>query len=60
MLMQVIVMVVAFCFQVPMWLPYSPLRTQQVAFAVPQPYGVYPRQAYVPPGDGLWPTPGFH
>ena len=25
-----------------------------------KPYGVYPCQVYVPPGDGVCPTPGVH
>ena len=25
-----------------------------------QPFGVYPWQAYVQPGDGHWSTPGMH
>ena len=33
-------------------------RVQPLGFALLQPYGVYLLQAYVLPGDGLWPTPG--
>ena len=51
-------MVFAFCFQVPMWLPCSEMGAQLLGFAMPHPYGVYPYQAYVSPGHGLWPIPG--
>ena len=47
------VMVFAFCFQVPMWLPCSPVMAQPSGFATLQPFRVYPWQAYVPPDDGL-------
>ena len=53
--MLVYVMVCAFCFQDPMWILYSPL-----GFATLQPSRLYPWQAYVPSGDGLWPTPEVH
>ena len=42
-----------FLFQVPMWLPCSPMGTQLLGFATPQPFGVHPWQAYLPPDDGL-------
>ena len=29
-------------------------------FVTPQPFGVYPWQVYLDPGDGLWPMPGVH
>ena len=29
-------------------------------FTLPQPFGVYPWQAYVPPHDGLWPILGVN
>ena len=54
----VYVMVFAYCFQVPMWLPCSPLGAQPLGFAASQPFPVYPWQAYMPPGDGQWPIPG--
>ena len=54
------VLVSAFYFQVPCWIPYSPLRAQILGFAPLQPLGVYPWQAYVQPGDGHWPTAGMH
>ena len=55
--MFVLVMVFAFCFQVPMWLPCLSVGAQPLLFAMPQPYGVYPWHAYVPPGDGPWRIP---
>ena len=33
---------------------------QTLGFAPWQPFGVYPWQAYVQPGDGHWSTPGMH
>ena len=48
-------MVFAFCFQVPTWLPYSPVGAQPLGFASPHPFKVYPWQAYVPPVNGPWP-----
>ena len=48
------------CFQVPCWIPYSPIGAQLLGFAPLQPYGAYPWQAYVQPGDCHWPTPGMH
>ena len=50
----------AFYFQVPCWMPYSPLGTQPLGFAPLQSLGVYPWQAYVQPGDGHQPTPSMH
>ena len=41
-------------------LMYSPLEVQPLGFAMLQPMGVYPWQAYMPPGDGLWPMPGVY
>ena len=52
-------LVSAFYFQVPYWMPYSPLGAQPLGFAPLQPLGVYPWQAYVQPGDHHWPTPSM-
>ena len=41
-------------------MPYSPMGTQQLGFALFQCFGAYSWQAYVQPGDGHWPTPGMH
>ena len=46
-------------FQVPSWMWYSPKGAQPLGFAPLQPFGVYPWQAYVHPGDGHWSTPGM-
>ena len=54
------VLVSAFYFQVPCWMPYFPLAPQPLGFAPLQTFEVYPWQAYVQPGDGHWPTPGMH
>ena len=54
------VLVSAFYFQVPCWMPYPPLGAQPLGFAPLQPVGVYPWQAYVQPDDGHQPTPGMH
>ena len=54
------VLVSAVYFQVPCWMPYSPMGPQPFGFAPLQPLGVYPWQAYVQPGDGHWPIPGMH
>ena len=54
------VLVSAFYFQMPCWMPYSPLRAQLLGFVPWQPLGVYPWQAYVQPGHGHQPTPGMH
>ena len=55
--MLVSVIVFAFCFQVPMW----PLMGAQLFGHTPlQPFRVYPQQAYVPPGSGLWTMSGVH
>ena len=54
------VLVSAFYFQVPCWMPYSPLGAQPLVFAPLPPLGIYPWQAYVQPGDGHWPTPSMH
>ena len=40
-LMLLSVMVFAFCFQVPMWLLWTPMGIQPLGFAT-QPYGIYP------------------
>ena len=53
-------LVSAFYFQVPCWMPYSPMGAQPLGFAPLQPFGAYPWQAYVQPGDGHWPTPGMY
>ena len=36
------VLVSAFCFQVPCWMPYSPIEAQLLGFAPLQPFGAYP------------------
>ena len=54
------ILVSAFYFQVPSWMPYSPMGAQQLGFTPLQPFGVYPWQAYVQPGDGHWSTPCMH
>ena len=41
-------------------MPYSPMGAQPLGFAPLQPFGVYPWQEYVQPGDGHWSTPGMH
>ena len=41
-------------------MPYSPMGAQLLGFVPWQPFGVYPWQAYVQPGDGQWSTPGSH
>ena len=41
-------------------MPYSPMEAQLLGFAPLQPFGVYPWQAYVQPGDGHQSTPGMH
>ena len=41
----------AFYFQVPSWMPYSPMGVQPLGFVPLKPF-VYPWQAYVQPGDG--------
>ena len=41
-----------FCFQVPMWLPCSPMGAELLGFAVLHLWGEYPLQAYVPSHDG--------
>ena len=45
------VLVYAFCFQVPCWMLYLPMGAQALGFAPLQPFGAYPWQAYVQPGD---------
>ena len=45
--MLVFVTVLTCCFQVPMLLPCLPTGAQLLGFAMPQPCGVYPWQAYV-------------
>ena len=40
-------------------MPYSPMGVQPLEFALLQPFGAYPWQAYVQPGNGHWPTPGM-
>ena len=51
---------VFFCFQVPMWLPCSPMGVQLLGFATPQPFIFYPWQAFLPSDDGLQPTLWVH
>ena len=41
-------------------MPYSPKWAQPLGFAPLQPFGAYPWQVYMQPGDGHWPTPGMH
>ena len=36
------------------------MAVQPLGYAPLQPFGVYPWQAYVQPGDGHWSTPGMH
>ena len=36
------------------------MGVQTLGLAPWQPFGVYPWQAYVQPGDGHWSTPGMH
>ena len=36
------------------------MGAQPLGFAPLQPFGVYPWQAYVQPGDGHWSMPGMH
>ena len=54
------VLVSAFYFQVPCWMPYSPFGAQPLGFASLQPLGVYLWQAYVQAGNGHQPTPSMH
>ena len=37
-----------------------PVGAQLLGFASLQPFGAYPWQAYVQPGDGHWSTPGMY
>ena len=53
------VLVSAFYFQVPCWMPYPPLELNHWVCTIAS-LGVYPWQAYVQPGDGHWPTPSMH
>ena len=53
-------MVFTFCFQIPMWLPYSPMVAQPLQLAAPQLFRVYPWQAYVLPCAGPWQLPRVH
>ena len=46
------VLVSAFYFQVPCWMPYSPMGAQPLGFVPLQHFGIYPWQAYMQPGDG--------
>ena len=36
------------------------MGAQPLEFTPMQPFGVYPWQGYVQPGDGHWSTPGLH
>ena len=60
--MLVSAIMVTLCFHVPMWLPCLQMGAEPLGFATPQPFRVYPWQAYkyMPPGDGLWPRLGLH
>ena len=49
------VLMSAFYFQVPCWMPYSPLGAQPLGFAPLQPLGAYTWQAYVQPGMVIGP-----
>ena len=53
------VMVYTLCFQVLCWMQSSPMGAQPMKFTPLQPFGAYPWQAYVQPGDGHWPIPGM-
>ena len=54
------VLVCAFCFQLPCWMPYSRIGAQPLEFAPLQPFGAYPWKVYMQPGDGHLPMPGMH
>ena len=41
-------------------MPYSPMGAQPLGFVPLQPFGVYPWQAYVQPGNGHQSTPCMH
>ena len=41
-------------------MPYLPMGAQPLGFVPLQPFGVYPWQTYVQPGDGHQSTPGLH
>ena len=43
-----------------MWLLISQVDAQLLGFALPQPSRIYPRQAYMPPGDGHDPCQDWH
>ena len=43
-----------------MWLSSSSMGDQPLGFAALQPFRVYPCQASMPAGDGLWLMPGVH
>ena len=47
-------MVFVFCFQVPKWLPCTPMGPQPLGFVTLQPFRVHPWQTFVAPGDGQW------
>ena len=46
------------CFHIPIWMSYSSMGTLLLGFAQPKTFRAYPWQAYVPPGNGLWPMSG--
>ena len=54
------VLVYAFYFQMPYWMLYLSMGAQPLRLAPLQPFGTYPWQAYVQPGNSHWPTPGMH
>ena len=54
------VLVYAFCFQVPCWMSYLPMGAQPLGFVPLQPFGAYPWQAYMQPGDCHLPTLAMH
>ena len=54
------IVVFAFCFQIPMWMPCSPKGAQPLGFTSLQLIVFHPTQVYVPCGDSLWSMPGVH
>ena len=54
------ILVYAFYFKVPSWIPLSPMGAQPLGFVPLQPFGAYPWQVCVQLGDGHWATEGMH
>ena len=54
------ILVSPFYFLVLSWIPYSPMEAPPLGFAPLQPFGVYPWQLYVQPGNGHQSTPHMH